>query len=173
MIPNRYTEKTITGQKITSGSLIFYQLLLNGRPVHLTFAREKHIQAAARLRHMAFVVSNGPPRRMSAAELAELLGRRCVFTQFSQSLLVKEATPFQQRVWGLICDIPRGSTKTYGDLAEKLGNRALARAVGQACNANPLALFIPCHRVVGRTGIGGFAGGPAIKKKLLELERGL
>ncbi|TFG35819.1 MAG: MGMT family protein, partial [Desulfobacterales bacterium] len=73
-------------------------------------------------------------------------------------------------VWDRICQIPSGATRTYGSLAQSLGNKALARAVGQACAANPIALLIPCHRVVGHTGLGGFAGGIDLKKQLLALE---
>src|SRR5579883_582338 len=63
-------------------------------------------------------------------------------------------TPFQQRVWDAVRAIPRGSTRTYGEVARELGMEGAARAVGSACGANPVALFIPCHRVV-RSG-GGF-----------------
>ena len=71
----------------------------------------------------------------------------------------------------MICSIPYGQTASYAELAEKLGNRKLARAVGGACNANPLALIVPCHRVVGKSGLGGFAGGVSIKEKLLNMEK--
>lgn len=65
-------------------------------------------------------------------------------------------TPYQQRVWAAIAAIPRGQTRSYGDLAEHLGSAP--RAVGQACGANPLPLVVPCHRVISRSGtLGGFA----------------
>jgi methylated-DNA-[protein]-cysteine S-methyltransferase len=64
-------------------------------------------------------------------------------------------TPFQQRVWQSILDIPSGESRTYGELARKL--QSAPRAVGQACGSNPIALIIPCHRVTGsRGGLGGF-----------------
>lgn len=66
-------------------------------------------------------------------------------------------TPFQQRVWVSISAIPCGQTRNYGELAQKLGSAA--RAVGQACGANPFPLLIPCHRVLARSGLGGFAHG--------------
>jgi methylated-DNA-[protein]-cysteine S-methyltransferase len=83
-------------------------------------------------------------------------------------------TPFQQRVWQAIAAIPAGSTRTYGELAEALGSGP--RAVGGACRANPCPLVVPCHRVVGRHGLGGFAGDRdgrllAIKAWLLRHER--
>ena len=64
-------------------------------------------------------------------------------------------TPFQRRVWNAIAAIPRGRTRTYGDIARDLGSAP--RAVGQACGQNPYPLVIPCHRVVSANGIGGFA----------------
>ena len=87
------------------------------------------------------------------------------------SPFIDNSTEFQQKVWGLIDKIPYGKTKTYGELAEELGNRNYARAVGQACNSNPLALVTPCHRVISAAGLGGFAGGKEVKKYLLQLEK--
>jgi methylated-DNA-[protein]-cysteine S-methyltransferase len=66
-----------------------------------------------------------------------------------------EGTPFQRRLWDALCEIPRGKTLTYGELARRLGGEA--RAVGQACGDNRLPVVIPCHRVVAANGIGGFA----------------
>ncbi len=64
-------------------------------------------------------------------------------------------TAFQRRVWTAIAAIPRGEVRTYGELAAHLGSTA--RAVGQACGDNPLPLVVPCHRVVARSGMGGFS----------------
>ncbi len=69
--------------------------------------------------------------------------------------LAIEGTPFQESVWRAMCAIPRGRTRTYGELARELGGEA--RAVGQACGDNRLPIVIPCHRVVAADGIGGFA----------------
>jgi O-6-methylguanine DNA methyltransferase len=66
--------------------------------------------------------------------------------------------------------IPRGSVVTYSELAAKLGNPLAARAVGNALHRNPVPLFVPCHRVVGVSGLGGYAWGLDIKQKLLKLE---
>ena len=68
--------------------------------------------------------------------------------------LARRGTPFQRRVWGKISAIDAGRTRSYGELARELGSAA--RAVGQACGANPLPLVVPCHRVLAATGIGGF-----------------
>jgi methylated-DNA-[protein]-cysteine S-methyltransferase len=70
--------------------------------------------------------------------------------------LAARGTPFQRRVWDAIAAIPRGEQRRYGTLAARLGSAA--RAVGQACGANPFPLVVPCHRVVSAGGIGGFAG---------------
>ena len=78
---------------------------------------------------------------------------------------------FSERVWALLRDIPYGRTTTYGALADRLGDRALAQRVGQAVGHNPLSIVIPCHRVVGANGsLTGYAGGLARKRTLLELE---
>jgi methylated-DNA-[protein]-cysteine S-methyltransferase len=78
---------------------------------------------------------------------------------------------FQERVWSLVKEIPYGETATYGELATTLGSLALARDVGQAVGRNPLAVIVPCHRVVGKDGkLTGYAGGLSRKRALLELE---
>lgn len=89
--------------------------------------------------------------------------------------LAPRGTPFQQAVWAAMRRIPAGQTRTYGELARELGSSP--RAVGGACRANPIALLIPCHRVVAKNGEGGFAGHstgtwPAIKHRLLQIEAG-
>lgn len=163
-------KKDIAGRITAVDFFVFYQLLLGGHTIHLTFAEQHHRQAAERLRDMSWRINYLPERRMTATELTGMLARQRSFSQFSQSIFIREGTPFQQRVWDLICRIPAGATRTYGSLAQALGNKTLARAVGQACGANPIALLIPCHRVVGHGGLGGFAGGIDLKRQLLALE---
>ena len=81
-------------------------------------------------------------------------------------------TPFQQRVWRALQQIPYGTTRTYGEIATAIGNPRASRAVGMACNKNPLLLIVPCHRVVGVNGkLVGFAYGTDAKRWLLELEK--
>lgn len=80
-------------------------------------------------------------------------------------------TDFQRRVWDALREIPYGSVVTYGELAEKIGNAKAARAVGLANNRNPLAIIVPCHRVIGANGrLVGYAGGLSFKRSLLDLE---
>lgn len=84
-----------------------------------------------------------------------------------------EGTPFQRQLWAALCEIPRGKTITYGELAKRLGGAGaeMNRAVGQACGDNRLPIVIPCHRVVAANGIGGFAH--ATGGYLLEAKRWL
>ena len=84
-----------------------------------------------------------------------------------------QGTPFQQKVWRELENIPPGKVVSYGELAKKLGTSA--RAVGNACRNNPIPVVIPCHRVVSKTGIGGYAGDTGgellrIKSWLLQYE---
>lgn len=75
-------------------------------------------------------------------------------------------TTFQMRVWQALQKIPYGQVKTYGQLAKEL--KSSARAVGNACRANPIPIIIPCHRIVAASGIGGYAGktsGPVLERK--------
>jgi AraC family transcriptional regulator of adaptative response/methylated-DNA-[protein]-cysteine methyltransferase len=81
------------------------------------------------------------------------------------------ATAFQQRVWQALLAIPRGETRTYAQIAEAVGSPAAVRAVGTACGANPLALVVPCHRVVGADGkFAGYRWGVERKRQLLAIE---
>ena len=85
--------------------------------------------------------------------------------------LAPEGTAFQKRVWRALVRIPYGETRTYGQVARAVGRPEAARAVGQACHRNPLAIVIPCHRVVGADGrLTGYAPGLDMKRALLELE---
>ncbi len=82
------------------------------------------------------------------------------------------ATAFQKRVWEALQQIPRGETRSYGEIAESLGQPSAARAVARACSQNPVAVVIPCHRVVGSNGkLTGYRWGLERKQKLLGMER--
>ena len=81
-------------------------------------------------------------------------------------------TVFQRRVWEALRRIPRGETRTYSEIARAIGAPAAVRAVGSACGANPVALVVPCHRAVRADGgLGGYAWGLPVKKRLLEIEK--
>lgn len=83
-----------------------------------------------------------------------------------------KGTPFQQKCWQALCLIPYGETRSYAQQAAAVGNVRACRAVGMANHRNPLPVFIPCHRVVGKNGsLTGYAGGLDAKEKLLKLEQ--
>lgn len=81
-----------------------------------------------------------------------------------------QGTPFRQKVWRAMLDIPYGETRSYGDVARLLASGP--RAVGNACGANPLPVIIPCHRILASSGLGGYSGrgGLDVKQFLLRLE---
>lgn len=82
-------------------------------------------------------------------------------------------TEFQRAVWNALLSIPYGSTRSYGDVARAIGKPAAVRAVGGANHANPVAIVVPCHRVIGSSGkLVGYGGGLDTKNRLLALERG-
>ena len=83
-----------------------------------------------------------------------------------------EGTVFQQRVWSALREIPYGETWSYGQLAGRIGNPGASRAVGLANGRNPVAVIVPCHRVIGASGsLTGYGGGLDRKRLLLDLER--
>ncbi len=85
--------------------------------------------------------------------------------------LAMEGTAFQLSVWQSLCAIPYGTTISYGELADRIGNPKAMRAVGLANGSNPIAIIVPCHRVIGSNGkLTGYGGGLPIKEKLLALE---
>lgn len=113
-------------------------------------------------------LGESPLLQQAAAEVMEYLaGERITF-----SVPVKaHGTRFQEAVWDALQRIPFGETRSYGEIAQEVGSPKGARAVGMACNRNPILLMIPCHRVVGSTGkLVGFACGLSMKERLLQLE---
>ncbi len=114
----------------------------------------------------------GAPPSDAARQLGEYFaGRR---RRFDLALAAPE-TRFQRAVRDALLAIPYGATRSYAEVADALGNAP--RAVGQACRRNPVAVVVPCHRIVGRRGLGGYAGAvsgdmPATKRALLDLEAG-
>lgn len=80
-------------------------------------------------------------------------------------------TPFQHRVWNALCTIPYGEVRSYSEIAEQIGSPGAARAVGLANGRNPIAVIVPCHRVIGASGaLTGYGGGLERKQILLDLE---
>jgi O-6-methylguanine DNA methyltransferase len=115
----------------------------------------------------AEVLGAGPVvRRAAAAVRAYLGGGKDPVVK-----VVRAEDGFRAKVWREIARIPRGQTRSYGAIAKALRRPGAARAVGQACGANPVPILVPCHRVVATNGaIGGFSGDLRWKRHLLDLE---
>jgi O-6-methylguanine DNA methyltransferase len=127
---------------------------------------------------LAKVARLGPVLRPSGGAVARLreqleayaAGRHRIF----DVPFLLHGSPFEQRVWAALQRIPFGETRSYGQLAKELGDPGLGRAVGRANGANPVSILVPCHRVVGVKGaLTGYAGGLAMKERLLRLEGSL
>lgn len=104
-------------------------------------------------------------RATTAALKLALAGRK---PRILPPLDLSEGTNFQQSVWRQLQKIPRGETRSYGELAKSLRNPRASRAIGSACGANPIPVLIPCHRVLAANRkLGGYSGGLDWKKKLL------
>jgi len=133
------------------------------------------------LRQLAFAEGRTPPQVMESWKNDGALLRepiRQLRAYFAGELrrfdlpLHPEGTEFQQRVWSALQEIPFGETISYGELARRVGNPAASRAVGLANGSNPIAIIIPCHRVIGSDGkLTGYGGGLGNKRWLLDFER--
>ena len=148
------------------------------------FPRETlwHAEFSARgLRRLAVMLRKGPVHAATSAacdprckDLREKLAARLNGKDagFDWTQLDLEGHPeFHRRVWKAMCQIPFGSVATYAEVAARAGSPLAFRACGQACGANPILVFIPCHRVVAAHGLGGFGCGLDWKKRLLAAER--
>ncbi len=130
-------------------------------------ASPRHARLRARL-HLA--PGHSEVLEAAAAQLDEYFaGKRRHFDLPTHSC----GTAFQERVWRELTRIPYGHTMTYGGLAGRLGSPMAVRAVANAIGANALSLVIPCHRVTASGGLGGYRGGSAAKRCLLQLEQPL
>ncbi|MBQ0981792.1 MULTISPECIES: methylated-DNA--[protein]-cysteine S-methyltransferase [Micromonospora] len=119
--------------------------------------------------------ADDPDHALAGQAVAEL---RAYFagelTAFTVPVSMPRGSDFERAVWREMTRIPYGETLTYGDVARLVGDPGAARAVGVACNRNPVPVIVPCHRIVGAGGkLVGFGGGLPRKVKLLELEAGV
>ena len=130
----------------------------NNQPVSLTISNDRHAASA----ETEFIKNI----KMQLDEYFS--GKRQKF----DIKINPKGTKFQKKVWDELQKIPYGETRSYSQIASALGNPNAQRAVGNACNKNPIMLFIPCHRVISKSGsLGGFAYGSAVKQKLFEIEK--
>jgi methylated-DNA-[protein]-cysteine S-methyltransferase len=141
-----------------------------GALILLTFCSDREEAEAlfTKERRGANLIWSSEPHAGVKAQLDEYFrGER---TQFTLSLNPK-GTEFQHKVWRALCEIPYGTTMTYGQLAAQLGSPNASRAVGRANATNPIAIVVPCHRVIGKSGsLTGYAFGINRKQSLLDLE---
>jgi len=129
--------------------------------------REHHLARYERSGEVAFDAAPGAEARRQVEQY--FAGDR---TRFELEL-AGDGTPFQREVWRALVAIPFGATTSYGELAARIGRPNASRAVGRANGTNPIALVVPCHRVIGVNGsLTGYAGGVDIKRALLDFERG-
>jgi len=120
------------------------------------------------VRPKEFILKETPILTEAKKQLIEYFeGKRQTFS----IPLAPEGTPFEQEVWNALLTVSYGKTSTYGELAAALGRPGAARAVGRANSRNPVSIFLPCHRIIGKGGsLTGYAGGLAAKAFLLTLE---
>lgn len=152
---------------------IFHVAALNGAVVHCglpNLPRSRFVQDVQKqFPSVTFMERQAEPiLETAASQLVEYSeGRRTSFTV----PLHTTGTEFQRKVWNVLSNIPYGQVRSYAEVAKTLGKPGASRAVGQANNRNPVAPFIPCHRVVAASGgLGGYGGGIALKKRMLEME---
>jgi methylated-DNA-[protein]-cysteine S-methyltransferase len=137
----------------------------DGERLHVLHMQESHgplkIHAQWRRSESAFGAARTQLREYFARE------RNC----FDLALAL-DGSSFERRVWSALLEIPYGETTTYGEIARRIGDPGAARAVGIANARNPIAVIVPCHRVIGADGtLTGYGGGLERKRLLLELER--
>ena len=127
---------------------------------------------AFRLLRVRFSQGAGPVLRQAVRYVQALLtGRAPGKPPVLDGAVFADATEFRRAIWKALQKLPRGSTATYAELARRAGHPGAARAAGSACGANPVPLFVPCHRAVAANGgLGGFSAGLAWKVWLLRGE---
>lgn len=142
-----------------------------GRVTATTLPRARREDALAELRALG---GEGPVDNRRAGDLAARLrtcteGGEAGFTP--GELDMSRGTEFQRAVWQTLLEIPRGETRSYAWVAERIGRPRATRAVGRAVGSNPLPVIVPCHRVIGSDGsLHGFGGGLPMKEALLRAE---
>ncbi|MDR0415961.1 MAG: methylated-DNA--[protein]-cysteine S-methyltransferase, partial [Propionibacteriaceae bacterium] len=115
-----------------------------------------------------FQQAETPALAEAAAQLSDFFAGNRTCLDFPVGL---SGTSFQRKVWEALRSIPPGQTRSYAQIAVAVGDPGASRAVGSACARNPVLIAVPCHRVIRQDGgMGGYAGGLPVKRRLLELE---
>jgi len=165
----------VTTLTFTNPNICCHLICADAQPIHITFSTLRHQKALLQLQKIIpglhFEQNLAPHPFLKNLEYYFSGRIRTLPVEPASCPFIKNDTNFRQKVWELIGKIPYGETRSYGEIAEELGGRNYARAVGQACNHNPLVLAIPCHRVIAASGSGGFAGGKTVKEYLLQMEK--
>lgn len=121
------------------------------------------------VRPESFEERETPLLKRAAEEIKEYLDRKRMIFDIP---LLPAGTEFERAVWDALLEIPFGETRTYGQIAERIGRPKACRAVGRANGRNPISILIPCHRVIGAGGaLTGYAGGLDMKRELLDIEK--
>lgn len=172
-VPSPQTSQAGSWRAVRTGLGTFHVAAVDGCIVHSGLPqtpREQFVrELAGRFPGVRFTERQSEPVLEAAArQLDEYAqGKRRTF----DVPLRPEGTAFQRAVWGALAAIPYGEVRTYAEIAGVVGKPAAFRAVGQANHRNPVAPFIPCHRVVASGGgLGGYGGGLPLKKRMLALE---
>lgn len=157
-------------------SVRFWIIIDHSGILHLSFSNQSNRQAMDKLNRLIPEADFSSPAHVCTDVrnmVRQILDPKLPTPtpDFKDNLFLKNGTPFQQKVWRAISLIKPGETISYGELAVAAGSPGGARAAGHACHRNPLALIIPCHRIVAADGLGGFAGDMAIKRQLLAMEK--
>lgn len=157
-----------------AGALLFFEFKEEERKAEDGSAGDGVRHGGGSVRLVSCDAQAGSNTASLADRLASELGGYFAGTRTAFSIpLAPSGTPFQKRVWAQLRTIPYGSTLTYAEQAVALGDPKAVRASASANGKNPIAILIPCHRVIGSDGsLTGYAGGLGRKKFLLELERG-
>jgi len=142
---------------------------------HSTLFHRSKPAAAAELRaHGATADGGDDPREAVIVDLLQRYAEGAPVSLGEYPLDLPACQPFQRDAWLALREIPRGETRSYGWLAQRVGRPSAVRAIGATMGANPIPLWLPCHRVVASDGsLHGFGGGLAMKQALLELEGAL
>ena len=143
---------------------------LTGRPANLRLCGiHKYLYQLSAVSKQGITNKEIKLVRLLAEQLTQYFARKKI-KKWNVSLF-SQGTVFQQKVWKTLYQIPYGQTLSYSELAKEAGYPKAVRAVGSACGKNPWLIVVPCHRVLAKNGLGGFALGLSVKKYLLNQEK--